>query len=596
MKKIILATAIISIFNFQFSITNAQDGPSESVLVRGSYRPVIDSSEKVFFPTEIADTVALTPHSYRYTINPPNPVHTHASYEPRRIAAGQLKGERTTKLYNNYIRFGVGNYWSPLLDLYWSSTKDPLKTYGVRFNHRSSWGSISSDDPAENYGSNHFGLTGITLFGKYIVKDILQLSSDINYEHDHNLYYGFTDNTLQTTLGMSRDDLALSNIRAKYNLLTWNIGLRNMELDANKLGYSLDVRVSDLWASWNQNEFNLNLSGDIHYGFNLGNRYKGVAYIHAEWDGYIQSFHADGEMPLGYTPAIPTDTVKSGRNIVKVNPYADFMLNGLHFHAGFTAGWDAYTPDAEGTIFRFFPDVVVSKHLFDDNLVLSLGATGGIDANNINTIRQNNPYVAPCAEERATRHYDFTGHARWTISKKLEANAEASYSLLQDDLTFMLDPNYSLNNVFLACYINDNRLAIGGDIAFVNDEMLTLRLGGHYYHYDNVDHALVASSGVDVTEVYRPNWDLLASADVNYLDKWLFHLEGQLLGKTLADNGDELPMRYGINAEVEYRHNRALSFFLKMDNLAFQRYYYWANYPSQKGLFILGLTYTIPHK
>ena len=95
---------------------------------------------------------------------------------------------------------------------------------------------------------------------------------------------------------------------------------------------------------------------------------------------------------------------------------------------------------------------------------------------------------------------------------------------------------------------------------------------------------------------YRPDWDLLLSADVNYNDRWLFHLEGQLLSKMEADGGDELPMRYGINAEVEYRHNRALSFFLKMDNLAFQRYYYWANYPSQKGLFILGLTYTIPHK
>ena len=45
---------------------------------------------------------------------------------------------------------------------------------------------------------------------------------------------------------------------------------------------------------------------------------------------------------------------------------------------------------------------------------------------------------------------------------------------------------------------------------------------------------------------------------------------------------------------MEYRHNKALSFFLKMDNLAFQRYYYWANYPSTKGLFILGLTYTMP--
>ena len=584
-------TPLILFFTFHLSpfTLNAQDVPSESVLVRGSYRPVIDTSEKIFFPTDITDTAAVSPHSFIYSITP---TRLHALYEPARIRAARIKGEPATRLYNNYLRVGMGNYWSPLLDLYWSSTRDPLKTYGVRFNHQSSWGSISSDDPAENYGKNHFGFTGITLFGKYIVKDILQLSSDLSYEHDHNLLYGFNDNTLQTALGMNRDDVDLSDIRAKYNRLSWNFGLRNMELDANKLGYSLNLRLYDLWASWYRNDFNLNLSGDIHYGFNIGNQYKGVAYLRAEWDGYIQSFDADGAMPLGYVLALPVNyTEKHHLNIVKVNPYADFMLNGLHFHAGFTAGWDAYTELAEGTIFRFFPDVVVSKHLFDGTLVLSLGATGGIDANNLNTIRQLNPYIAPLAEYRATRHYDFTGHARWTLSKKLELNVEVGYSLLQDDLTFMLDPNYGLNNVFQTLYLDDNRFTVGGDIAFVNDEMLTLRVGGHYYSYANIEYDTPALLPDAV--FYRPDWDLLAAMDLNYDDKWLFHLEGDLLGKTLADNGDELPIRYGINAEVEYRHNRALSFFLKMDNLAFQRYFYWANYPSQRGLFILGLTYTI---
>lgn len=590
MKKIVLAFALISIFNFQPSISQAQeDGAyNESVLVKGSYRPTIEQAEKMNFPAVITDTLTRIDHTFQYSITP---MRLRSVYEPSRIKAARILGEPTTKLYNNYFRVGMGNYWSPLADFYWSSTRDTKKTYGIRFNHHSSWGTLP------DYGKNHFGITGITLFGKYIVADKLQLSSDVKYEHDHNLYYGFTDNTLQTVLGKTRDDISVNDYIASYNVASLNFGLRNMELDVNKLGYAVNLHLSDLWASWYRNEFNLNLSGDIHYGFNIGDKYKGVAYLHAEWDGYVQSFDVDGDMPLGFSPITPfNNTGKHHLNIVKVNPYADFMLNGLQFHAGFTAGWDAFTEASDGTIFRFFPDVVVSKNLLEDALVLSVGATGGINANNLNTIRQINPYMASDIDYRATRHYDFVGHARWTISKKLEANAELSYSLLQDDLSFMLDPNYSLNNVFLASYINDNRLAIGGDIAFVNDEMLTLRLGGHYYHYDNVDNALVASSGVEVTEVYRPNWDLLASADVNYEDKWLFHLEGQLLGKTFADNGDEMPMRYGINAEVEYRHNRALSFFLKMDNLAFQRYYYWANYPSQKGLFILGLTYTIPHK
>lgn len=573
-------TIIISAMALAFTMANAQqeDTYNESVLVKGSFRPVIEQAEKQNFPAVITDTMERIDHTFQYTISPSR---LKALYEPARIKAARIIGEPATKLYNNYLRVGMGNYWSPLADLYWSSTRDPKKTYGVRINHRSSWGSLP------DYGKNHFGLTGITLFGKYIVADKLQLSAAANYEHDHNLYYGFTDDTLQSILGKTRDDISLGDYRAKYNVASLNLGVRNMELDGYELGYNANLRLSDLWASWGQNEFNLNLNGDVHYGFMPLRGLMGVAYLHAEWDGYTHRFRPDGEMPLGYFPTPVTDTIRGSRNIVKLNPYVDFMYEGLLFHAGFTAGWDAFTA-SDSVTFRFFPDVVVSKHFLNNTLVLSLGATGGFSANNWDVIRKVNPYVGPGAEQRATRHYDFVGHARWTISKKLEANAEVSYSLLQDDLSFTLDTNYLLGNVFRTSYVNDNRLTVGASIAFVNDEMITLRAAGHYYHY--------TVTGDDSVLLYRPDWDFILSADVNYNDKWLFHLEGQLLGQMDADLGETLPMRYGINAEVEYRHNRALSFFLKMDNLAFQRYKLWTNYPSQRGLFILGLTYTIPHK
>lgn len=551
---------------------------NESVLVKGSYRPTINQAEKMNFPAVITDTMTRIDHSFQYTFTP---TRLRSVYEPARIKAARIVGEPTTKLYNNYLRLGVGNYWTPLADLYWSSTRDTKKTYGVKMNHQSSWGTLP------DYGKNHFGVTGVTFFGKYIVGDKLQLSSDLSYEHDHNLYYGFTDDTLKAKLGKERDDISVGDYKAKYNVITWNAGVKNMQLDGYKLGYNVNLRLSDLWASWSQNEFNLNFDGDIHYGFMPLRDMRGVVYLHAEWDGYSHRYNPDGEMPLGFTPTPLDDTFRGSRNIVKLNPYVDFMYEGLSFHAGFTAGWDGFTADTAVT-FRFFPDVVVSKSLMNEAMVLSVGATGGFSANSWDVIRKINPYVAPGVEQRATRHYDFTGHARWTISRKLEANAEISYSLLQDDLSFTLDKRYSLGNVYQTLYVNNNRFSLGADIAFVNDEMLTLRAAGHYYHYN--------LTGDDSVLLYRPDWDLGLSADVNYSDKWLFHLEGQLLGKMQGDLDETLPMRYGINAEVEYRHNRALSFFVRMDNLAFQRYYYWTNYPSQKGLFILGLTYTIPHK
>lgn len=573
----VLAATLVPTFA---AAQNNGGGYNESVVVKGTYRPEIENSRKLTFPAVITDTLARIEHQFNYSITP---TRLKALYEPSRIKAARIVGEPATKLYNNYIRLGVGDYWSPLADLYWSSTRDMKKTYGVRVNHLSSWGSIS------NYGRNHFGNTGVTLFGKYIVADKLQLSSDVSYEHDHNLYYGFHDTTLASVMPtFTRDSFGLADYRISYNVATWNIGLRNMELDPYKLGYSLGIHASDMWATWHQNELNLNINGDVHYGFDMMRKYRGVAYLRFEWDAYANRVQADTVMPLGYIPVPVADTVRGYRNIVKANPYIDFMFSGLQFHAGLTAGWDAFT--ASGTTFRLFPDVVVSKSLMNEALVLSLGATGGFDANSWNRTRLVNPYLAPGSEMKATRHYDFALYGRWNISRKLEANAEVSFTMLQDDLSFTLDDNYSLHNVYKPMYVDDNRLTLGGTVAFVNDEMLTLSAGGHYYHYTYVSDTALAKP------LYRPDWDAIVAAKVNYHDKWLFYLEGQLLGSMTGDEGQTMPLRYGVAAEVEYRHNRALSFFLRMDNLAFQRYYLWANYPSRRGLFLAGLTYTIPHK
>ena len=188
-----------TILNSQY--INAQEY-NESVVVKGSYTPVIEQQDKLFFPAVISDSLGRMEHTFRYDIAP---ARIKSLYEPSRLQAARLVGEPATKLYNNYLRLGFGNYWTPLADLYWSSTRDRKKTYGVRINHLSSWDNLSNvgssdihSDAARNYGPNQFGNTGITLFGKYIFGEKLQLSSDISYEHDHNLYYGFNEAHLES--------------------------------------------------------------------------------------------------------------------------------------------------------------------------------------------------------------------------------------------------------------------------------------------------------------------------------------------------------------------------------------------------------------
>ncbi len=577
----------------------SEGGYNESVVVKGSYRPVIEQATKMTFPAVISDSLGRLEHEFNYSISPSR---LKALYEPSRLKAARIIGEPATKLYNNYLRLGFGNYWTPLADLYWSSTRDKKKTYGIRLNHLSSWGSLGKvgdedlPDAVRNYGADHFGNTAVTLFGKYIVGEKLQLAADIGYEHDHNLYYGFNDSTLLSVMGVPRDSISISDYRASYNVATFNVGLRNMQLDPDKFGYGADLHLADLWGVYGQNELNVSADGNVHYGFNVEDKYKGVVYLVVGWEGYWNTV-GDADMPLGYNAALVADTFSG--HIVRVNPYVDFLAGGFQFHTGALVGWDGYSFRGNGPGFSIYPDVIVSRRLLGGRLALSLAATGGIDVSNWNTMRRTNPYIAPDVAGRASSHYDFTFHTRWTLSRKLEMAAEVEYSIVDNDLSFQIDTDYALRNVYRPAYFDDHRLSAGGTVTFVNDEMLTLRAAGHYYHYDNV--SLVNADELnDMTDydkpLYRPDWDASLAADVNYHDRWLFHLEGGLVGSMTADGGEVLPIRYGISAEVEYRHNRALSFFLRGDNLAFQRYWLWCNYPSQRGLVMAGLTYTIPTK
>ena len=127
-------------------------------------------------------------------------------------------------------------------------------------------------------------------------------------------------------------------------------------------------------------------------------------------------------------------------------------------------------------------------------------------------------------------------------------------------------------------------------------------LEGNYYLYKNQKTYIRNGESVEYPLYYRPDFDAALAATVNYNDKVIGRAEFQTLGRmpytTVKDAADAdstlfLPMRLGLNLEVEYRHNKALSFFLKFDNLLFQRYFYWQNYPSYRGLCLVGLTYTL---
>lgn len=616
-SKILAFVAVVNFIAAGINCHAQQDSNvyNERVVVTSRYKPVVEESTKINVAPTITDTVSTLTKSFTYDISTRR---LTSLYEPSRIKAARIIGEPATRLYNNYLRLGMGNYWSPLAEIYFNSLRSQDKTFGVSATHHSSWGSIGrkcdSLPSPTHYGQAPFSLTDINVFGKLITNNSLQLSADLGYQNDFNRYYGFSDSTLNNVLGMERDSLIKSDYNAVYNLAQLNLGLKTLNTDVNALGYEANLSVKDLWASYSQNELNINVDGNIHYGFTLAQKYKGVAYLHLTYEGFLQNFDPV-TLPFGCDNILDAALLNrddstgksiladnSFKNLYKANPYLDFIFSGLQIHAGAIVALDAFN-DNRGKV-HLYPDASVSKSFFNQLLMATLSAEGNIDANSWNVIRQINPYIAPNSLSKATSHYDFSAKVRLNISKKMDLNVYGTYSVLNDDLSFALHPQYRLQNVFTPIYDSLNRIKVGGNFVFVNDEILRLEVKGNYYIYKNRKTELRGDEYVELPLYYRPSFDAGVAATFNYNDKVFARLEFQTLGRspyattTAADGADStlyLPLRYGMNLEVEYRHNKALSFFLKADNLLFQRYFYWQNYPSYRGLFLLGLTYTIPY-
>lgn len=53
------------------------------------------------------------------------------------------------------------------------------------------------------------------------------------------------------------------------------------------------------------------------------------------------------------------------------------------------------------------------------------------------------------------------------------------------------------------------------------------------------------------------------------------------------------PVHVNANLSAEYRYTKILSFWLKINNIAFNRNYDWAFYPTQRFMMMAGLTYSL---
>jgi hypothetical protein len=150
-----------------------------------------------------------------------------------------------------------------------------------------------------------------------------------------------------------------------------------------------------------------------------------------------------------------------------------------------------------------------------------------------------------------------------------------------------------MGNHFAVLADDGELLTIHGEINGRIKDKVEYSLNANWYDYSltQYDHPFG-----------RPEWDAAAGLKYNLRNKILAGAEIVALGNrrlaTIQKNvlvplGSDEPVHVNINLSAEYRYTKILSFWLKVNNIAFNKYYEWAYYPTQRFVCMIGFSYSL---
>ena len=155
MKKIIAILVLVSISNWNFAQKNKKDEDRDSIIVE--VKRDVEPAVRIGSQPKLIDTVV----NYKVVEYPMMALkyETVITTEPIVPANVKLSDNKMLKLYNGYVKIGIGSPIMPLGEVYYNNTRSRKYVYGANIKHISSFGEI------KNYAPANFDRTNYNLFG-----------------------------------------------------------------------------------------------------------------------------------------------------------------------------------------------------------------------------------------------------------------------------------------------------------------------------------------------------------------------------------------------------------------------------------------------
>ncbi len=558
MKKIIILS-IIFIQALPAWLMAQPDKYKEDVVVVAPYKPVISDANKIEQNPTVKDSTYPKP-DFKYTILP---ALYPTTYTPEPIEAAKMAAEPIDKLYENLLKLGFGNYVTPYAEYFFNSTRSRQYAYGAHVKHISSTGKI------EDYAYPGYSQNSLSVFGKYFKDKKFTLSGDAGFDREVVHFYGFKPDEIDPVLHVSKEDL-----KQRFNLFHFNTGIQSAYDDPGKLSYNTNLSFYHLYDFYHSNETNLKLSGGIA-------RTQELLKISNEqrWgiNGAVDFYRDEAEFR------------KAGsRALITLQPFISAQRGALSLQAGFNTTFEADTT----TYVHFYPEIELGASLIPDYLTLHAGMTGMMIRDGYKATIDENPYVNPAVlPGNRNIKYKFYGGFNANIVNLFDLSFEISKSQVEGQYFYVNDTSVPRHNMFELITDDDcSVFDLKTELAWKYSERFRLLYRFHLHQY-YTSEALpwhISDYDMDLALSYHIQDKLLLDAGVIYYDRMYaltYSPAGHIESKYLRD-------RIDVHFGAEYRYSRLISVFLRLNNIAGIRYYYWNDYPSQRFNFMGGLTFS----
>jgi hypothetical protein len=551
---------------------------TDKLIIVKQYSPTVNDAFKIKQKPSDKDSIKQVRKELSYSFID---VPVASTFTPAKGTASGVKMSPPDKLFENYSRFGVGNFSTILADFYSNFDIDRDRHLDIVFNHLSSQGGIDGVVLDDDFSTTNVRLD-LTSQDRYIDWNA---GLDINRREVN--YYGLRSSQAEA---LTQDQLNAIDPKQTYTKLEAFGGIRFADLILKEA----ELTINSFTDNFSSSEQMLIVQPVLEIPFRAQN---------LSIKGDFKFLNGSFEERLIGGGSLDYRQFQAG-----INPFIKFNIQDVNLKLGAKAVYFSDLENSENKVF-FYPDIKAEFSLNQESIHVFLGANGGLEQNTFENLSQQNPFLSPTQFIRPSNN-QYNAFAGFTtkLLENLSLSSQVNYSSTNNFAFFIANPNidyankpskrsFDYQNSFGVVYNDLKTFGISADLAYQIDSDFNIGFFGKYSDF---------STGDGQPAWNLPEIELRAYANFDFTKNWNFSAALFYIGERTDAQGNVLidfnsisnsqinntvDGYLDVNASLEYKINPRLAVFVNGNNLLNNSYNRWQNFEVQGIQVLGGLTY-----